>query len=411
MKTSFFTRNAFLALALMLTGNVMAQTPITQTTLWTFDQFYPGDDVTNGNGTVIDYAGLYIHEHNAKGTYTKVTAENGSSYAQTTFNEKTVNMVSCLSFSNGQNTSLGATRKANKFTPDCVAFYAGVAGKVYIDIAGNSGTDRKFNVYIGGTKNESAMTSTRSVLEYDVLNEQNVFISVSEGSWKLYAVKFVPTSETPITKDITMSDMGLMTFSDTHAWTLPDGLTAYTLRAVQDGGELTTSYKISSGSAIPAMTAVILEGTHGQTYTLTATDATNAGTQGQGTALAMNNMLRPVIIDYALAGTNTIGTGEKSEWTNLILAKDGDAVVFKKSSGTGTLKAGKAFYSIRTDQVKYASASARIILDLNSDETTEIRQVEGHQSTTAEYYTLSGQRVSKPTKGLYVVNGKKVMFK
>ena len=45
------------------------------------------------------------------------------------------------------------------------------------------------------------------------------------------------------------------------------------------------------------------------------------------------------------------------------------------------------------------------------DDTTGIESVE--QSTKADnlYFNLAGQRVVQPTKGLYIVNGKKVIIK
>ena len=45
-------------------------------------------------------------------------------------------------------------------------------------------------------------------------------------------------------------------------------------------------------------------------------------------------------------------------------------------------------------------------------ETDGLSAVDNGQSAKGEtIYTLSGQRVSKPTRGLYIVNGKKVVIK
>ena len=44
--------------------------------------------------------------------------------------------------------------------------------------------------------------------------------------------------------------------------------------------------------------------------------------------------------------------------------------------------------------------------------TTGIESVENTESDdNAPYYNLSGVRVSKPTKGVYIHNGKKVIIK
>jgi hypothetical protein len=45
------------------------------------------------------------------------------------------------------------------------------------------------------------------------------------------------------------------------------------------------------------------------------------------------------------------------------------------------------------------------------DETTGIDFVQGEGLTANGYYNLAGQRVAQPTKGVYVVNGRKVVIK
>ena len=73
-------------------------------------------------------------------------------------------------------------------------------------------------------------------------------------------------------------------------------------------------------------------------------------------------------------------------------------------ANAGNLPAGKAYLAI--------SASAPI-LNLDFDGTTGIKSVDSGQVTvdSSEVYNLNGQRVAQPTKGLYIVNGKKVIIK
>ena len=42
--------------------------------------------------------------------------------------------------------------------------------------------------------------------------------------------------------------------------------------------------------------------------------------------------------------------------------------------------------------------------------TTEIEEITIEKAENNNYYDLQGRRVEKPTKGLYIVNGKKVIF-
>jgi hypothetical protein len=44
-------------------------------------------------------------------------------------------------------------------------------------------------------------------------------------------------------------------------------------------------------------------------------------------------------------------------------------------------------------------------------QTTAIESVEKVASENGVYYNIAGQRVAQPTKGLYIVNGKKVIIK
>ena len=70
----------------------------------------------------------------------------------------------------------------------------------------------------------------------------------------------------------------------------------------------------------------------------------------------------------------------------------------------GTLPAGKAYLEI-------AVSAPTLTLDFGG--TTGIKSVDSGKVTVdrSEVYNLNGQRVAQPTKGLYIVNGKKVIIK
>lgn len=79
---------------------------------------------------------------------------------------------------------------------------------------------------------------------------------------------------------------------------------------------------------------------------------------------------------------------------------------FFQPATAGTLAAGKAYLNIAV------SAGARS-LEMNfDDETTGVDDVRNKMSDgRSEYFNLAGQRVAQPTKGLYIVNGKKYVIK
>jgi len=46
-----------------------------------------------------------------------------------------------------------------------------------------------------------------------------------------------------------------------------------------------------------------------------------------------------------------------------------------------------------------------------SDDATGIHSIDNGQLTIDNVYDLSGRRVAQPSKGLYIINGKKVVLK
>lgn len=78
--------------------------------------------------------------------------------------------------------------------------------------------------------------------------------------------------------------------------------------------------------------------------------------------------------------------------------------VFQPASD-GYLPAGKAYLNI--------AVTSAPVLELNFGDATAIEKIANGEEPTAngQYYNLNGQRVAQPTKGLYIVNGKKVIIK
>ena len=98
-----------------------------------------------------------------------------------------------------------------------------------------------------------------------------------------------------------------------------------------------------------------------------------------------------------------------SGYTLYILTKDNGKAQFNPCT-SGDIGAGKAFLKVDTSTTGTSEAKALNVVI--NDESTGIQTVQDTElKVSGEYYNLNGQRVSNPTKGLYIVNGKKVLVK
>ena len=160
------------------------------------------------------------------------------------------------------------------------------------------------------------------------------------------------------------------------------GIKVYT--AKQSKGTVVLT-EVTSGK-IPAVRGVILKGEAGD-HTAKVIESAEK---------LENNELYGVVTD-----TNVEYQPSKTMF-NYIL----QGGVFKKATGA-TLKAGKAYLHTAYDITGGGESRLTIIIN---NETTGISSAT-EQAGDGAVYSLSGQRVVNPTKGLYIVNGKKYVIK
>ena len=90
--------------------------------------------------------------------------------------------------------------------------------------------------------------------------------------------------------------------------------------------------------------------------------------------------------------------------TTYVLNNGSQGVGFYKLAGGNTLEAYKAY-------LLYDGGGAGARAFIGFDETTDINTLNVERETlNGEVYDLQGRRVVNPTKGLYIVNGKKVFI-
>lgn len=177
-------------------------------------------------------------------------------------------------------------------------------------------------------------------------------------------------------------------YSD-RALVVPENVYAYTYKVTN--GKLDESYLYTAGETIPAATGVVLKAAAGE-YTFAASQ--EAG---------------EVDTDNLLKGSDeaTLTTGG-AVYYKLSLNKAGDAnsVGFYYGAADGaafTNGAHKAYLALP------AASGVRAFL-FNGNTTTGIQNVTSNNAAT-QVYDLQGRRVQSAQKGLYIINGKKVLVK
>ena len=199
----------------------------------------------------------------------------------------------------------------------------------------------------------------------------------SEGAWtQNLGTDAYPVPFTTRSKVGKMSAAGLSTYYGAEAVTFGEGIEVYTGKVDGDVLKLT-----AQSSTIPAETAVILAGAEGYYNFAPATDAA---------AITDENELK---------GSAEAVTSDGALYALALDANDKPAFM-KVASGT-EIPAGKAYLESSAAGVK----SFQIIYG----EGTGIDTVETAEAEKAVIYDIAGRRVEKATKGIYIINGKKVL--
>lgn len=272
-------------------------------------------------------------------------------------------------------------------------------GKTYANISGDfynlSSSDRKINIVVKGASYVEAFVSNSNAgrsykLAGTTINhggtgvESSGFIAISseegtisfEGTGSsVYPVYVVFYTELP-TVPVTIAACGYGTLVSEQALDFESnnyGVTAYIATGLSNGKVQTQAV-----TKVPANTGLILKGTAG-TYEIPVLT-------GDAEDVSANKMMGSATTATTLAANQ-----------GYILYTDGKF----HPCNAGDLPAGKAYLNIE--------ASSSKVLDIDIEDPTAISAVESELQTGA-VYTLQGVRVSNAAqKGVYIVNGKKVV--
>ena len=189
--------------------------------------------------------------------------------------------------------------------------------------------------------------------------------------------------------ELTISSTNICTYSSTYDldFTNVEGLTAYVISDFNAGeGTLT----LTPATTVKAGEGLLLKGDAGE-YVIPRTT----------TEASYTNYLVGVPTTTSVSPTD-------GDYTNFILANGSHGINFYVLSKTGNIAAGKAYLQLPTAALNQMSLSKGFSI---IDGLTSITNVEIEKNNSKIFYDLRGRRVEKPTKGLYIVNGKKVIIK
>ena len=193
-------------------------------------------------------------------------------------------------------------------------------------------------------------------------------------------------------------------------------LTFYKVNSLASGGTAVQFTKIDNPAADNTFTngttgnwtPVIIKAEHDGLYTFVGRDAvtdwSGIGSYESKTVGGSDNK-----VFWVGSFVNEVPTGTYASTVNYGITADG-ASFAKMGAETKT-----TYYRAFLADNRSAGARALTLSFDNGDGTTDIISVNDVHGmdivSDGAYYNLAGQRISKPTKGLYIVNGKKVMIK
>lgn len=180
---------------------------------------------------------------------------------------------------------------------------------------------------------------------------------------------------------VTANAYGYQTFASDS----PLDFSATSTKAYIATGESAGKVTMTKVTKVPAGTGVLLQCDADETIPVLSGDAddvsANKFVRGTGAAVAK--------------GTTT---------NRYVLGVDGSSVAFYQINATSaTVSTSQAYLEI-------PATAARLTISLE-DETTGLKTIDNELTIDNVVYDLQGRRVAQPTKGLYIVNGKKVIVK
>lgn len=186
------------------------------------------------------------------------------------------------------------------------------------------------------------------------------------------------------TVTVNVSNAGFATYATTNNVIVPSDVKVMTVEVNAEGTAIEL-HEVAANTVIPANTGILVEAAQGD-YNFAVTSEASKG-------LPINNLV---------AATKAVTTNDaKYKYFALTKLSDGKVGFAVVKEGVN-IPAGKAY-------LKVIKSTAAKFFGLDS-EATGINSVKTAKADGA-YYTLEGVKTTKPVKGIYIHNGKKIVVK
>lgn len=222
------------------------------------------------------------------------------------------------------------------------------------------------------------------------LNLNTGYITAS-GAVRIWDVKVTYEEATTETVEVKISPAGLATFCSDKALDFTNSTTVYAYKAVISGSQV----NLTKVAKVPAQTGVLLRSVSGGEVEANIPVTT-------GVEAFTDNAFVAVMTEIASLATET--TEDGVTYVNYILNKVNGVTDFYKANGK-KVGANKAYLRVEANKAKDGLTIGY------ADETDGIRTIGNEPQKVDGIYNLSGQRVNKAQKGIYIVNGKKVVIR
>lgn len=328
-----------------------------------------------------------VNEDNTVKTlnYKKTTINNVAYYSEG-------ENIEGLTIINGGNSAIRSSNSASAYAKDAdVVFTTLPAGKYKLtssicDFQGSKAS-AEFSYKAGEkvifTHKAEVINSHTKTSEEFTLNESTP-ISLVKGGNDKQGIDYIYIQRTgDATETVSVSEAGFATYATTNNVVVPsdENVKVMTVKVNAEGTAIELN-EVKAGTVIPAGRGILVKAPAGNCDFVVTSD--------KGTELTNN--------DLVAATSDVTSDGTKY----FALTKIGEKVGFALVEKDVVIPAGKAYLEV-------AKATAAKFFSLDG-EATGINSVKTAKADGA-YYTLEGVKTTKPVKGLYIHNGKKIVVK